>query len=419
MILAERKKELEIGTYQKEVHEELQAAYEQDKFAKYANEEKFDTFICEGNKNSAGGIAVVEESHVKCWRDEKKNCGVVYRSMDAVMSFKKFAGKEINLQREDSDDEESILGMEKLKRLMVKGRSKNRRDSDGDGDGDSLWVRKTITRKIDMRNRENASSSDDDMTELFLSFVQLRDNFGELANLVGISDLRLGNKKSHLDGHIKGCVTSGGKGQKECGKTNGYILPNFELNEREDDTVHHDKYVSFRQRNIYRMLQELQAKVEKYEWVLTEGCSHVKGSEDQGQSVGQTLLSIAMFLNLCMNDNMGKRILNYIYLQRIEIKKCKEYLVSLNKGRSLDLFCSHVESVTKGVPREEDPAIFVDKLFRIDLTEHNEQVLTLYKRLLQSELGVDAMLREMETVNGTLGRICQNWEGGLGKKRRE
>ncbi|ANQ07823.1 Uncharacterized protein PCOAH_00021420 [Plasmodium coatneyi] len=428
MILAERKKELEIGTYQREVHEELQAIYEQNKFAKYANEEKFDTFICEGKKNNGGCVVVVGENHVKNWRDEKTNSGVVYKGMDAVMSFKRFAGKEINLQGGDANGEQSILGAEKLKRLMVKGRSKN------GSDGDNLWglpsgedaakdvferidhirhaiaeVRHTIRRKIDMRNSKNACSSGDDMTELFLSFTQLRENFAELTTLLGVSDPRLG-RKGQLDEHIKGySVTSVGQEQNDWGKTNNYIPPDCKLYEREEETMHHKKYVSLRQTNIYRMFEQLQAKVEQYEWLLTEECSHEKGGADEGQSVGQTLLSIAMFLNLCMNENMGKRILNYIYLQRIEIKKCKQYLASLNKEKSLDMFCSHVESLTRGVPYEEDPATFVDKLFRIDLTEQNEEVLSLYRRLLRSELGVDLMLREMETVNHTIGRMCQNW----------
>ncbi|CAA9987857.1 conserved Plasmodium protein, unknown function [Plasmodium knowlesi strain H] len=436
MILTDRKKELEIGIYQKEVHEELQAAYEKDQFAKYANEEKFDTFICEGKKNNGGCVVVVEENHVKHWRDEKTNSGVVYKGMDAVRSFKKFAGKEINFQREDINDEQSILGMEKLKRLMVKEGKKNTCDDDnpwelpsGDDCGKNVFeridqirhaiaeVRHCIRRKIEMKNSKNVCSSGDDMTELFLSLTQLRENFGELTTLLGVFDSRFG-KKGQLDGHRKGWgVTSGRKEKNGLGKRNNYILPDCKLDERVEETVHPEMYISLRQRNIYKMLEELQAKVEKYEWVLTEECSHQKdGGGDQGESVGHTLLCIAMFLNLCMNENMGKRILNYIYLQRIEIKKCKQYMLSLNKGRSVDIFCSHVESLTKGVPWNEDPTIFVDKLFRIDLTEENEQILTLYKRLLRSELGVDLMLREMETVNSTITRICQNLGGLTGEK---
>ncbi|KJP87096.1 hypothetical protein AK88_03264 [Plasmodium fragile] len=407
MILTERKKKLEIGIYQKEVHEQLQEAYEQDKFAKYVNEEKFDTFICEGKKNNGGCVVVVEENHVKHWRDEKTNSGVVYKGTDAVMSFRRFAGKEIHLHQEDT--KQSISGMDKLKRIGVKGRSKNGNDGDtllglpsGHDVGRDVFervdqirhavaeVRRTIRNKIDLSNsNKNVCSSGDDMTELYLSFAQLRDNFDELTT-------------------IKRCVTS--RGQEENGQVKGsnYILLDCKLDGRGGEEGNHENYVSLRQTHIYRMLQELQAKVEQYEWLLTEGCSHEEGRTDQEQSVGHTLLSIAMFLNLCMNENIGKRILNYIYLQKIEIKKCKQYLVGLNKGNSLNIFCSHVESVTKGVPREEDPATFVDKVFRINLTEHNEQVLTLYKRLLHSELGVDLMLREMEKVNSTVGRIFQH-----------
>ncbi|EUD67362.1 hypothetical protein C922_02068 [Plasmodium inui San Antonio 1] len=429
MLLAERKKQLEIGTYQKGVHQELLAAYEEGKFAKYANEENFDTFICEGKKNNGGCTIDAGENHVKPWRDEKTNSGVVYKGMDAVMSFKRFAGKEINLQGEDSDGEQSILGVEKLKRLMVKGRKKNGSHDNnlwalpsGHADGKDVFeridqirhaiaeVRRTIRRKNEMKNRRSDCSSGDDMTELFLNFAQLRDKFGEITALAGVSDPRLG-ERGQLDARLKGCVTSGGQEQNGRGKTNNYILPYCDLHQSQEETRHQDSYVSLRQRNIYRMFHSLQDKVKQYEWLLTEGCSHLKGGGDQDQSVGDILLSIAMFLNLCMNDNMGKRILNYIYLQKIEIKKCRQYLVSLNEGKSLDIFCSHVESVTKGVPREEDPVSFVDKLFRIDLTEHNEQVLTLQKRLLHSELGVDLMLREMETVNDTIERIFQKWDG--------
>ncbi|CAG9479075.1 unnamed protein product [Plasmodium vivax] len=468
MTLRERKEKLEIGTYQKEVHEELQAAYEQSKFAKYAQEQNFDTFIWDGKKNSGGCIVLVEENHVKHWRDEKTKSGVVHKGIDAVTSFKKFVGKEINLQGEDSDGGQTIGGVEKLKRLVVKGRSRSRKGCDGD----NLWgfpsgqdggedileridqirhaiaeVRSTIRRKIDMRDGKHGCPPDDvrdgkhgcppddvrdgkhgcppddvrdgkhgcppdDVTELLLNFAQLRNHVDELTTSVGAPDPRLGGQ-GQLDGHLKrGDVTSGGEEQHEQGIKNSYVLLDCQLDERDEETAHHEGYISLRKRNLHTMLQQLQAKVEQYEWLLTEGCSHEKGGADKGQSAGHTLLSIAMFLNLCMSDNMGKRILNYIYLLKIEMKKCRQYLANLKKGKSLDIFCSHVESLTKGVPREEDPATFVDKLFRINLTPQNEQVLALYKRLLHSELGVDLMLREVEAVNGAVERVCHKLEGG-------
>ncbi|GAW80626.1 hypothetical protein, conserved [Plasmodium gonderi] len=473
MILTEKKRDMEIKIFEREVYEELQSVYRQDKFLKYVNEENYETFTSEGKEYNVNNLKLFEVNNNANCKDTKKTGSlVVYKNMNTVMSFKSFVGKQINIETEDRD--QVILGKEKIKRLKAKKWCTNDcyeisqlPTVDNTTDvvvaksvleridqirNDIVAIRRTIQSTVEINKIKETYLTSDNKMELFLDFNQLCDKLNEIITFAQLSDPQfLSNIRLHR--YINNCVPRGKnmnifevirmlKKEKEkiTKKSDDYQMEKTYMK-----ILNYNNYVSFRKNIMCTQFERLREKVNQYDWLLTEPCflltqeettiereSKAKSehsgqckSEDRRQckseersqckSVGHILLSLAMFINLCINDNMIKRIMNYIYLDRMEVKKCKQYIENVKKAKSMDMLHSYVQSLTKGVvPRAENPSAFFEEVIRIHLTEDNEKVLDIYKRLINNELSVDLMLREMEHVNQVLEQMCQKLEGREG-----
>ncbi|SBT79275.1 conserved Plasmodium protein, unknown function [Plasmodium malariae] len=433
MIISQRKKDLEIGTFEKEIHEELERVYKSEKFYKYANEENFEKFAYEG-KEDITDYTIFYDSITTQSKDRKNNSGVIYNSINSIRSFKNFIGKEIPIQKEPHYN--IIPANVKIKLISVKRHGSYAHgtyctycalstyrtnctycihcNSYNCGKGivarideirntlscikNSLHAKKKLKKK-----KENAHTMVDiDSINLLSNLDRVRNKLGKIIKFVEVSDENFCDNMRYYK-YIYNCFT-------KSGEMNIFdIIRMMKKNEKSTElltnkmiVINYNNVLSLRKTNMYKNFKDIVYKADMYESLFYKKCFN------KNENVASILLSFFLFLNLCLNENMYKRILNYIYLLNFELKKCVEYLESRKKDiRTLHILFTYVKSLTLGI-NYNDISLFIENIFRINLNENNEKLLKIYKKLLNNEISVSIISKEANKINSTIQMMNHN-----------
>ncbi|CXI76999.1 conserved Plasmodium protein, unknown function [Plasmodium berghei] len=426
MILKEKKKNQEIGVYEKEIFEELQKVYKKEKFFKYVDENNYENFIYEKKKNSSE-CKFVGKNNIQIKDKQNNYSHVVYPNLNAIKAFKNFIGKEINI--ESICDDDSFFSSKENEKLSFIKKSDNHEYYKNKNGINKISINRQsnknfITRIEEIKNiiffiknsynnkfieNENKKTNKiEDYCEQILDiFISIENTFNTIINYGEICDENFYDNSKYYK-YINKCCKNLHDNENGM-KTNKTTI--FELveilktkkNTEKMNILNYNNILSFQKLVLKNNFEELTQKIDIYESLLSENCLD--------ENTVTMLLSFFFFVNICLNDNIYKRILNYIYLINFKLKKKKEYLENCNNIKTLNMLYSYVQSITnKDQMFYDDFPKFVEITFQLNLNKDVENLLCLYKKLLKCEINMDLITKEANKLNENIANISQNLE---------
>ncbi|ETB62210.1 hypothetical protein YYC_00824 [Plasmodium yoelii 17X] len=431
MILKEKKKNQEIGVYEKEIFEELQKVYKNEKFFKYVDENNYENFIYEKKKNSTE-CKFVGKNNVQIKDKQNNYCHIVYPNLNAIKAFKNFIGKEINI--ESICDDDSFFSSKENEKLsfIKKGDSheycKNTNGTNKNGintisiDRQSnknfitrideikniiSFIKNTYNYKF-IENENKKTNKNEDYCEQILDiFISIENMFNTIINYGEICDDSFYDNSKYYK-YINKCCKNLYYDENgiKSNKTTIFELVDILKTKKKTDKMNilnYNNILSFQKFVLKNNFEELTQKISIYESLFSENCLD--------ENTVTMLLSVFFFINICLNDNIYKRILNYIYLINFKLKKKKEYLENCNNIKTLDMLYSYVQSITNNdqICYDDFPK-FVEMTFQLNLNKDVENLLCSYKKLLKCEINMDLITKEANKLNENIANISQNLE---------
>ncbi|SCM23103.1 conserved Plasmodium protein, unknown function [Plasmodium chabaudi adami] len=424
MILKDKKKNQEIGVYEKEIFEELQKVYKKEKFFKYVDEKNYENFIYEKKKNSTECKFVVKNNaQVK---DKQNNCShVVYPNLNAIRAFKNFIGKEINIESVYDDD--SFFSSKQNDKLSFIKKNDNHEYYKNEINKISIdrqSSQNVITRIEEIKNiicfikntynnqfiedeNKKINNIEDYYEQILCIFFSIENMLNTIINYGEKCDDNFCDNSKYYKYISKHCknLHDNENGMK-INKTTIFELIDILKTKKNTDKMNilnYNNILSFQKLVVKNKFEDLTQKVGIYESVLSENCLN--------ENTVTMLPSFFFFVNMCLNDNIYKRILNYIYLINFKLKKKKEYLENYNNIKTLDMLYSYVQSITsKDQMLYDDFPKFIETTFQLNLNKDVENLLCLYKQLLKCEINMDLITKETNKLNKNITNISQNLE---------
>ncbi|SBS82947.1 conserved Plasmodium protein, unknown function [Plasmodium ovale] len=408
MIIQEKKKNLEIGIFQKELYEELRKECNRGTFLKYINEENFEVYTYEGKNNVTDYSMLVGNNSQP--GDKENNSGIVYEHINTVGAFKKFLGKEIKLHQyeycADFSPEGGIIKLS-LKRANNIGDycTSNRSNEVIERIAQIKNALSIVKRHIISKKDETMLVSEKDLYpfEIFSSFFHLQRKLGDVIKYGECSD-------THFSEHARYYKYINSFFAKRE-KINIFEIIRMVKGKQSNGKAHILRYKNVRlflQNGLCNMFAEVEEKIGICDRFICDTCLSER-QIGQKESIASVLLPVFFFVNICLNENMLKRIMNYIFLTKLEIKKCREYLESENLMKTLHTFYAHVKPITNMENYNDLPSFF-EKTFRIYLSKDSESLLTLYKKLVGCQVSVDLISREVHKIGNTIENMCKQVE---------
>ncbi|SBT34311.1 conserved Plasmodium protein, unknown function [Plasmodium ovale wallikeri] len=411
MIIQEKKKNLEIGIFQKELYEELRKECIRDTFLKYIDDENFEVYTYEG-KNNVPDYSILAGNNNQPG-DKENYSGVVYEHINTIEAFKKFLGKEIIPHQYEYCADFSPEG-DIIKKLSLK-RPNNIDDNYCIGNRNCEVIERIAQIKNDLSivKRHIISKKDKTMLvsekglypfEIFSNFLHLQRKLGDVIKYGECLD-------THFSEHAKYYKYINGFFAKRCEKINIFEIIRMLKAEEKNKKAHILRYKNVRlflQNGLCNTFAEVEKMVDVCDRFICDTCL---GERQTGQkeSIASVLLPVFFFVNICLNENMFRRIMNYIFLTKLEMKKCREYLESENLMKTLHTFYAHVNPITNMENYNDLPSFF-EKTFRIYLSKDSESLLMLYKKLVECQVGVDLISREAQKISNTIENMCKQVE---------
>ncbi|CRG94261.1 conserved Plasmodium protein, unknown function [Plasmodium gallinaceum] len=388
MIIENRKKDLEIRIYEEEIYEDLQKVYK-EKYSKYVNEDNYEIFAYEANTDIIDYNIYYENYQNK---NKKNNSEIILKNIDANESFKKFIGKKLNAQSEyyelTKNDKRKMEAIQKyipfckynkgvLSRItQIKNTLSN--------------IKNYINSKKKLENNKQLLT-----TDILLHLLEIDNKISAIIKYGEIYDLDFFNNVKYYK-YINNSIRCKSLNIFEIIQKLKSIANNNQL-DKKIKIVNFNNILSFQKKIFYDKFKEISYKIDNFQSLLYENCFNER------ENIANILLSFYLFISLCFNENMNKRILNYIYLVNLKIRKCKEYLENEKNIKILKML-SDFKSITNIYYDEKS----FKETFFISLNQDNEILLQLYKKLLHNEISIGLILNETDKINNLIELLNQN-----------
>ncbi|KOB87197.1 hypothetical protein PFDG_03360 [Plasmodium falciparum Dd2] len=164
--------------------------------------------------------------------------------------------------------------------------------------------------------------------------------------------------------------------------------------------IHFLNLLYFKYQNINTKYLFIHNKLYKYQDLLKSPlCFNDK------ENISSIFLSFFLFLNICLNENTYKRILNYIYLIKLKLKKKIQYIKHKTNKKLLNMLSNIKDliiNITINNKSHNKVSLYLSSLFNIltlQINENHKQTLQLYKKLLDCEININILSREVQNIN--------------------
>lgn len=417
MIVENRKKDLEIGIYEKDIFESLQEAYK-EKFAKHVNEDQYEVFTYEGNKPNKVPNKIED---ILVNKDKKSNKDIINKHLDINKSFRRFVGKNFIIQTDNNEYLEVVEEKEKdrEKQIELTKEVENIQKKTSEKITTTLEFTQRHIYKKPVENVFTRVFTIENIIQKFNNYVKSKKKIGTYKNF---SIANLLEKLNEMDEKVWGILKHGEmydmhfqenyKYYKYINNTMSTKIPNvFEIvqkvksceHDKEADKVvlTHIEYPNlllFQKKILYDQFKRLVFKIDDYNSLLNE-----EGCLEENENVASIFLSICFLLNLGENDIAYRRINNYLNLINLKLKQIKEYLEKEKYTKTLKTL-SNFKTHLKSTLDTEDYI----PILTINLTQQQEHLLECYKKIIEQEIKIQVIANETDKLEKATERLHQN-----------
>ncbi|SPJ08623.1 conserved Plasmodium protein, unknown function [Plasmodium sp. DRC-Itaito] len=180
--------------------------------------------------------------------------------------------------------------------------------------------------------------------------------------------------------------------------------------------IHFLNLLYFKYQNINKKYLFINNKLYKYQDLLKNPlCFNDK------ENISSILLSFFLFLNICLNENTYKRILNYIYLIKLKLKKKIQYIKHKSNKKLLNML-SNIKDLIMNISINNKShnklSLYLSSIFNIlklQINENHKQTLQLYKKLLHCEINISTLSLEAQNINKITETLNKKLDGNIQK----
>lgn len=457
MMIAEKKKEIELGVFEQELLDNLREAYK-NRFAKYVDEQNYETFTFEKkedlncnlvengepetppyyNKNIANNVTNTTDTN-------KASPDIITEHINPVNSFKTFVEKKIYWKnpkpydsycthKEKKNLEVFTVQQEKANQIIpriiaikntiseIKNFLKARSDLQNNN---STTITKLLEKQEQIEDAlynivKYGERGDPDFRKNFKCYKLLNDiiihreqsMFDIIQLLKYVANTNSDNSSStNNDNTNYSNENNLSTNDKNVENTdNNYTqADNARNNGRADEcqgnvfskthTLNLLNLVSFQKQQFHDEFRKTVDKVDHLAPLLNNNCFQGK------ESVINMLLSFCFFFSFGYDENTYKRIINYIGLEYIKIKKWKEYLENEKHRKTENIISTLKLAINKYADKEN-----VKNIMHIKIREYDKHVLTIYKKIVESEIQVQIISAEANKINEMIHHIEEKIE---------
>ncbi|SOV74000.1 conserved Plasmodium protein, unknown function [Plasmodium sp. gorilla clade G3] len=465
MNIEERKKDIQTGIYEQEIFEELGQVLK-EKFFKYINEANYEYYIYE-DKDDKNLINYNKYDKEFVCKDRKKNntC-ITYDHIYSFLSFKKFTGKSISIDYNgsykyhnfdlndiDDDIEEKIVKNTYSKNIFNE-HNYNKNIYKDNTKGQIILRIENIKRIINIiknyiyciNKLENEQKKKDntiltkytiDFNKLLVKLYNIENNIYEIIKHEQLYD-PYWNKNQKYYKYVNNFIYISPQKKKSIMKNNKnlnnyntiydvllkYNMDSFTQDDNLSSTIRINKLTNihflnllyFKYQNINTKYLFIHNKLYKYEDLLKSPlCFNDK------ENISSILLSFFLFLNICLNENTYKRILNYIYLIKLTLKKKIQY-IKHNSNKKLLNMLSNIKDLIMNISinnkSHNNLSLYLSSICNIltlQINENHKQTLQLYKKLLDCEININILSREVQNINKLTDTLNKKLDGNIQK----
>ncbi|SOV11001.1 conserved Plasmodium protein, unknown function [Plasmodium sp. gorilla clade G2] len=462
MNIEERKKEIQTGIYEQEIFEELGEVLK-EKFFKYINEENYEYYIYEEKEDKNLINYNKYDKEFVCKDRKKNNTCITYDHIYSFISFKKFTGKSISFdyngnykyhnfdlnEEIDNNIKEKIIKNTYSKNIFydnIKGQIILRIENIKR----IISIIKNYTYCIHKLQNEQQQKKNDstslnnypiDFNKLLVKLYNMENYIYEIIKYEQLYD-PYWNKNQKYYKYVNNFIyiTSPLKNKNRIMKNNknfnNYktiydVLLKYNMdNVTQDDNIsstlrinkltniHFLNLLYFKYQNVTTKYLFIHNKLYKYEDLLKSPvCFNDK------ENISSIFLSFFLFLNICLNENTYKRILNYIYLIKLKLKKKIQYIKHKDDKKLLNML-SNIKDLIMNIninnKSHNKLSLYLSSIFNIltlQINDNHKQTLQLYKKLLNCEIKINILSDEVqninkltETLNKKLDANIQKWK---------
>ncbi|KYO03311.1 hypothetical protein PGSY75_0319800 [Plasmodium gaboni] len=462
MNIEERKKEIQTGIYEQEIFEELGEVLK-EKFFKYINEENYEYYIYEEKEDKNLINYNKYDKEFVCKDRKKNNTCITYDHIYSFISFKKFTGKSISIDYNESYKYHNFDLNEEIDNNIEEKIIKNTHSKNIFYDnikGQIILRIENIKRIINIiknytycihklqneqQQKKNDSSSLNnypiDFNKLLVKLYNMENYIYEIIKYEQLYD-PYWNKNQKYYKYVNNFIyiTSQLKNKNRIMKNknnfNNYktiydVLLKYNMdNVTQDDNIsstlrinkltniHFLNLLYFKYQNVTTKYLFIHNKLCKYEDLLKSPvCFNDK------ENISSIFLSFFLFLNICLNENTYKRILNYIYLIKLKLKKKIQYIKHKDDKKLLNML-SNIKDLIMNIninnKSNNKLSLYLSSIFNIltlQINDNHKQTLQLYKKLLNCEIKINILSDEVqninkltETLNKKLDANIQKWK---------
>ncbi|SOV75961.1 conserved Plasmodium protein, unknown function [Plasmodium reichenowi] len=466
MNIEERKKDIQTGIYEQEIFEELGQVLK-EKFFKYINEANYEYYIYE-EKDDKNLINYNKyEKEFVCKDRKKNNTSITYDHIYSFMSFKKFSGKSIcidyngsykydnfDINEIDNDIEEKIIKNTYRKKNIFNEHNYNKNIFYDNTKGQIILRIQNIKRIISIiknytyciHKLENGKKIKDstiltkypiDFNKLLLKLYNIENNIYEIIKHEQIYDPYWINNQKYYK-YVNNYIYISPQKKKSIMKNNknlnNYntiydVLLKYNMHSfTQDDTlcsslqinkltnIHFLNLLYFKYQNINTKYLFIHNKLYKYQDLLKSPlCFNDK------ENISSIFLSFFLFLNICLNENTYKRILNYIYLIKLKLKKKIQYIKHKTNKKLLNMLSNIKDliiNITINNKSHNKLSSYLSSIFNIltlQINENHKQTLQLYKKLLNCEININILSREVQNIKQITEMLNKKLDGNIQK----
>lgn len=402
MIIETKKKEIELGVYKQEIYDNLQEAYK-TRFSKYVNVQNYDIYTNEEKTDNENYTPNKEDRqkhksiNINCTRTfsvEVKNPSrdIIIQPINILESFKTFVGKKIDLENEelyDEDDRTSHKETTKLPFSNIRQQKNEQIISRIDVIKSTISeMKNALKSKSELIHQENNY-----LPTLIEKLKQIEKTLYDIVKYGETKDDNFLNNLKHykflhnLIIHNEQCIFDIIQ-QMKYASNKKHIT-------HKTHTLDLSNLLSFQKQLFHDQFQSVTNKVDRFVPLLHNSCI-------EGETVANLLLSFLFFLNIGMNEKIFKRIVNYISLAYIKLKRWEEYLRNEKYRKRENLIFNFKSSINK-LYKEN-----LKNVFHINIREYDKQMLLIYKKILNTELHIQLISNEVHKITETIQQLDHN-----------
>lgn len=406
MIIETKKKEIELGVYKQEIYDNLQEAYK-TRFSKYVNVQNYDIYTNEEKTDNENNTKNKEDGkkhkniNISCSRSfsvEVKNPSgdIIIQPINILESFKTFIGKKLDLANEefydefyDEDDRTPYKEITKLPFSNIQQQKNEQIISRIDVIKNTISeIKNALKSKSELIHQENNY-----LPTLVEKLKQIENTlydiikYGETEDDNFLNNLKYYKFLHNLIIHNEQCIFDIIQQMK--------YTSNKKQITNKTQTLNLSNLLSFQKQLFYDKFQTVTNKVDRFVPLLHNSCI-------EGEAVANLLLSYLFLLNVGMNEKIFKRIVNYISLAYIKLKKWEEYLRNEKYRKRENLIFNFKSSINK-LYKEN-----LKNVFHINIREYDKQMLLIYKKILNAELQIQMISNEVNKITETIQQLDHN-----------